>query len=239
MIAAERCGGQCGRQGAFRQIMDRFTLSETEWRKRLSPDQYGVLREGANEAPFTGRYDNNRADGLYRCAGCATPLFDSADKFDATCGYACFTQPIAADRVGAHGDTGSGAKRMEARCTRCDGHLAMFSTTARRRPAFDTRSTRSAWISARAARRTRAERHVVAASLQGRFWRLFSLRITPIRIRASHGPRTLPQIPSKDPVAVASSHRAHDSGAVRAGRARADRAGHRRLCRALAIAEFR
>ena len=123
MIAAEQCGGNAAGKGLFRQIMDRFTLSETEWRKRLSPDQYGVLREGANEAPFTGRYDNNRADGLYRCAGCATPLFDSADKFETECGYACFTQPIGPDQVGTHGDTGGGAKRMEARCTRCDGHL--------------------------------------------------------------------------------------------------------------------
>ena len=62
--------------------MDHYILSETEWRKKLSPEQYHVLREAGTEPAFSGRYNNNKADGIYRCAGCANPLFDSADKYE-------------------------------------------------------------------------------------------------------------------------------------------------------------
>ena len=103
--------------------MDQFTLSEGEWRKRLSPEQYHVLREAGTEPAFSGRYDNNKADGLYRCAGCATPLFDSADKYDSGSGWPSFTRPIAPERVIEHSDVSHGMARTEARCARCDGHL--------------------------------------------------------------------------------------------------------------------
>ena len=104
-------------------LMDLFTLSEAEWRKRLNPEQYHVLREAATEPPFSGRYTNNKADGLYRCAGCATPLFDSADKYESGSGWPSFTQPISAERVTDHSDVSHGMTRTEVRCTRCDGHL--------------------------------------------------------------------------------------------------------------------
>ena len=103
--------------------MDLFTLSEAEWRKRLSPEQYHVLREAATEPAFSGRYTNNKADGLYRCAGCATPLFDSADKYESGSGWPSFTQPISAERLTEHSDVSHGMTRTEVRCARCDGHL--------------------------------------------------------------------------------------------------------------------
>jgi peptide-methionine (R)-S-oxide reductase len=103
--------------------MDHLTLSEAEWRKRLSPEQYHVLREAGTEPAFSGRYNNNKADGIYRCAGCATPLFDSADKYDSGSGWPSFTQAIAPDRVTEHSDVSHGMTRTEARCARCDGHL--------------------------------------------------------------------------------------------------------------------
>ena len=103
--------------------MDHITLSETEWRKKLSPEAYHVLREAGTERAFTGRYDNNKADGIYRCGACALPLFDSADKYDSGSGWPSFTQPIAPDHVVEHKDVSHGMTRIEARCARCDGHL--------------------------------------------------------------------------------------------------------------------
>jgi peptide-methionine (R)-S-oxide reductase len=103
--------------------MERLNLSEAEWRKRLSPEQYHVLREAGTERAFSGRYNDNKADGLYRCAACQLELFDSADKYDSGSGWPSFTQPIATDRINEHTDTSHGMTRTEARCARCDGHL--------------------------------------------------------------------------------------------------------------------
>lgn len=103
--------------------MEHITLSETEWRKKLSPEAYHVLREAGTERAFSGRYDNNKADGVYRCGGCALPLFDSGDKYDSGSGWPSFTQPVAAENVINHSDTSHGMTRVEARCARCDGHL--------------------------------------------------------------------------------------------------------------------
>ncbi len=103
--------------------MDQLNLSESEWRKRLSPEQYHVLREAGTERAFSGHYNDNKADGIYRCSGCSTPLFDSDDKFDSGSGWPSFTQPIAPDRVADHRDTSHGMTRIESRCAVCDGHL--------------------------------------------------------------------------------------------------------------------
>lgn len=103
--------------------MDHIILSETEWRKKLGPEAYHVLREAGTERAFSGRYNNNKADGIYRCGGCALPLFDSADKYDSGSGWPSFTRPISPERVVEHSDTSHGMTRTEARCARCDGHL--------------------------------------------------------------------------------------------------------------------
>ena len=103
--------------------MDQLNLPESEWRKRLSPDQFHVLRQAGTEAPFSGRYNDTKADGIYRCAGCALPLFDSDDKYDSGSGWPSFTQAVAPEHVVEHRDTSHGMTRVEVRCARCDGHL--------------------------------------------------------------------------------------------------------------------
>jgi peptide-methionine (R)-S-oxide reductase len=103
--------------------MDHLNLSESEWRKRLTPEQFHVLREAGTERAFSGRYNDNKADGIYRCAACQLELFDSADKYDSGSGWPSFTQPIAPDRVTGHEDVSHGMRRVEVRCARCDGHL--------------------------------------------------------------------------------------------------------------------
>lgn len=103
--------------------MEQLNLPESEWRKRLTPEQFHVLREAGTERAFSGRYNDNKTDGIYRCAACQLELFDSVDKYDSGSGWPSFTRPIAADHVVEHADTSHGMRRVEVRCARCDGHL--------------------------------------------------------------------------------------------------------------------
>ena len=104
-------------------LMETMNLSESEWKQRLTPEQYHVLREGGTERAFTGVLYDNHADGRYRCAACGNDLFDSDTKFDSGSGWPSFTGPAATDHVILHEDTSHGMRRIEVRCARCDGHL--------------------------------------------------------------------------------------------------------------------
>ena len=97
--------------------------SETEWRKELSPQQYRILREKGTEPPFTGKYWNEHADGIYRCAACGNPLFDASTKFESGTGWPSFYQPIESGRVDSEQDGSHFMVRTEVHCARCGGHL--------------------------------------------------------------------------------------------------------------------
>jgi len=103
--------------------MDQLSLPESEWRQRLTPEQYHVLREAGTERAFAGLLTDNKADGVYNCAACGLDLFDSADKYDSGSGWPSFTAPIAPDHVTDHSDVSHGMTRTETRCARCDSHL--------------------------------------------------------------------------------------------------------------------
>jgi peptide-methionine (R)-S-oxide reductase len=103
--------------------MDRLNLSDAEWKERLTPEQYHVLRQAGTERAFGGKYNDNKADGLYLCAACGLELFDSADKYDSGSGWPSFTQPLSPEAVTDHRDTSHGMVRIESRCGRCDSHL--------------------------------------------------------------------------------------------------------------------
>ena len=103
--------------------MEHLNLSESEWRKRLTPEQYHVLREAGTERAFAGRFTDNKADGVYLCAGCKLELFDSADKYDSGSGWPSFTQPAAPGRVTDHTDRSHGMVRTETVCANCEAHL--------------------------------------------------------------------------------------------------------------------
>ena len=103
--------------------MDKIDYPEEEWRKRLPPERYHVLREGGTERAFTGLYWDNHDDGGYRCAGCGTLLFGSDTKFDSGSGWPSFTGPAAKDHVILIEDNSHGMRRTEVRCAKCGGHL--------------------------------------------------------------------------------------------------------------------
>lgn len=107
----------------IQQDLKAIPASDTEWRKQLTPEQYHVLRQAGTERPFTGKYVDANTDGVYRCAACGNPLFDSQTKFHSGSGWPSFTEAISLDAVELHVDRSLGMTRTEARCARCHSHL--------------------------------------------------------------------------------------------------------------------
>ncbi|HXE65480.1 MAG TPA: peptide-methionine (R)-S-oxide reductase MsrB [Rhodanobacteraceae bacterium] len=101
----------------------RLVLGDAEWRQRLSPAAFEILRRGGTEPAFSEPHERPAARGLYRCAGCATALYDDATQFDSGTGWPSFWQPISKHNVIELGDASFGMLRTEIRCARCQGHL--------------------------------------------------------------------------------------------------------------------
>ncbi|HVB77995.1 MAG TPA: peptide-methionine (R)-S-oxide reductase MsrB [Candidatus Nitrosotalea sp.] len=99
------------------------TKSESQWRGELTAEQYQVLRLKGTEAPFSGEYWDEKTEGTYVCAGCATPLFESGTKFDSGCGWPSFFKPLDEDGVLESDDRSHGMTRTEVTCSGCGGHL--------------------------------------------------------------------------------------------------------------------
>ena len=98
-------------------------ISEDDWEKKLTKEQFHVLRQKGTESPFTGKYWNNHEKGIYYCAGCGNPIFDSNSKFDSGTGWPSFTAPIKDELVSEKSDLSFGMKRTEILCSKCGGHL--------------------------------------------------------------------------------------------------------------------
>ena len=103
--------------------MDKIRKSDAEWQKELSPEQYAVMRKKGTERAFTGKYVDNHETGVYRCASCGNPLFESGTKYDSGSGWPSFTAPADKQNVEMHHDRSHFMERTEVVCAKCDAHL--------------------------------------------------------------------------------------------------------------------
>lgn len=98
-------------------------LSDEEWKKKLTPEQYQIMRAKGTEAPFTGKFLHNKDHGMYICAACGAELFSSDTKFDSSSGWPSFYDVAKSGAVKLQDDDSHGVHRVEAVCANCDGHL--------------------------------------------------------------------------------------------------------------------
>lgn len=103
--------------------MSDMPQNEVEWRDKLTPEQYQVLREGGTERAFTGKYWDDKSQGVYRCAGCGEKLFSSETKFESHSGWPSFFKPLAEEAIDTEQDRSFGMARTEIKCANCGGHL--------------------------------------------------------------------------------------------------------------------
>jgi peptide-methionine (R)-S-oxide reductase len=108
-----------------KSTMDTFEIKKTddEWRKQLSPIQFGILREKGTERPFTGEYDKFYEEGTYYCAACGAELFTSKTKYNSGCGWPAFYEPSVNKNIVENKDVSHGMVRIEVMCAKCGGHL--------------------------------------------------------------------------------------------------------------------
>ncbi|MEU5410213.1 peptide-methionine (R)-S-oxide reductase MsrB [Nocardia asteroides] len=101
----------------------RIQLTPQQWRAKLDPQEYAVLREAATERPFVGEYTDTKTEGVYTCRACDAELFRSTEKFDSHCGWPSFFDPADSDAVILRADDSLGMRRVEVLCANCHSHL--------------------------------------------------------------------------------------------------------------------
>lgn len=103
--------------------MDNTKKTDEEWKQKLTPEQYHILREKGTETPYTGKYLNNHETGMYQCAACGQPLFSSDAKFEDNTGWPAFDKPENSEHIILQPDDSYGMHRTEVICKNCGSHL--------------------------------------------------------------------------------------------------------------------
>lgn len=103
--------------------MKKIAKTDDEWRSVLTDEQFRIARKGGTEPAFSGEYNNNKGDGIYRCVCCGTELFRSTEKYDSGSGWPSFWQPVNDDAIEQLEDFSHGMHRIEVRCAHCEAHL--------------------------------------------------------------------------------------------------------------------
>ncbi|HET7320864.1 MAG TPA: peptide-methionine (R)-S-oxide reductase MsrB [Longimicrobiaceae bacterium] len=104
-------------------MKEKLNKSDEEWRRELTPEQYRILREKGTERAFTGEYWDKMDAGLYRCAACGEPLFESEAKFASSCGWPSFYAPLGEENLEEQTDLSHGMRRTEVTCAHCGSHM--------------------------------------------------------------------------------------------------------------------
>jgi peptide-methionine (R)-S-oxide reductase len=104
-------------------MVDKTQKTEQEWMQQLSPEQFQICRLKGTERPHTGKYNNEKSTGVYKCICCGHPLFESDTKFESGSGWPSFYAPLGDDAIATEEDSSHGMRRVEVICARCDSHL--------------------------------------------------------------------------------------------------------------------
>lgn len=110
-------------KGKVPPVGETLSLTDDQWKEKLTDEEFYILRKHGTERAFTGKFWNHKGDGVYTCAACGAPLFDSDTKFKSGTGWPSFHTPYEQGRVSEHRDNTLGMTRVEVRCSRCNGHL--------------------------------------------------------------------------------------------------------------------
>jgi len=104
-------------------MTEKIRKSDEEWRRQLTPEQYAITRQHGTERAFTGKYNDSKAKGMYRCVCCGAPLFSSDTKYNSGSGWPSFHSPADGKAIETHEDDSHFMRRTEVRCARCEAHL--------------------------------------------------------------------------------------------------------------------
>ena len=104
-------------------MAEKVKKSDQEWKEELTPEQDHVTREGGTERPFTGKYWDNKREGIYRCVACGEPLFSSETKYESGTGWPSFWEPLDKENIREEEDRSLMMRRTEVVCDNCGAHL--------------------------------------------------------------------------------------------------------------------